>query len=100
MEDVEDYEQEIEEYKERIINNLQDFDTTNEVDQLNKIKSIKKSIESMEENTKFYKQAIQRLSLSVTATDLMENYNKYMAQVEEFKKNLKEKRNKLNKNIR
>ena len=91
-EDIEDYEDQIDECRERIENNLEDFDETNAVDKLNKINSIKQSIENMAENVKFYKIAVQRLSMSHSNSELMGKYKKYMDEIENYRQVLKQKR--------
>ena len=91
-EDIEDFADTIEDYKMRIDQNLEDFDDTNAVDKLNKINSIKKSIENMAENVKDYKRAIQRLSLSTSHSDLMNRYREYTEEVENYRKILKQKK--------
>ena len=95
MEDIEDFEDQIEDLQERIENAFADFDEANAVDKLNKVASIKKSIDSMADNTKYYKQAIQRLSMSNSGSEFMDKYRNYMKKIDEFKAILKKKKSQL-----
>ena len=95
MEDIEDFEDQIEDLLERIDNAFLEFDEANAVDKLNKINSIKKSIDNMADNVKYYKQAIQRLSMSNSGSEFMEKYKNYSKKIEEFKKELKKKKSQL-----
>mmetsp|Transcript_12233 Transcript_12233/g.12270 ORF Transcript_12233/g.12270 Transcript_12233/m.12270 type:complete len:141 (-) Transcript_12233:292-714(-) len=95
MDDIEDLEEQIEEYKERIEDSLKDFDGTNAIDRLNKVKSIKQSIENMSENLKMYRQFIQRLSMGESNSELMQKHKDYVALVAEYRKEVALEKNKL-----